>query len=66
MEKSRYVRIIEGERSEEMIQSNTSTPWGSEVPFESQRGQWQLKSSRMKRFLGGENGGRKRVSSAIQ
>ena len=25
-------------RSEEMTQSNTSSPWGSEVPLESQRG----------------------------
>ena len=38
MEKSRYVRIIEGEMSEEMTQSNTYSPRGSEVPFEYQRG----------------------------
>ena len=38
-------------RSEEMTQSNTSYPRGSEVPLESQRGWWQLKSPTMKRFL---------------
>ena len=36
MEQSRYVRLIK-ERSEKMTQSNTSSPRGSEVPFESQR-----------------------------
>ena len=34
-----------------MTQSNTSSPRGYEVPIESQRGRWQLKPSRMKRFL---------------
>ena len=29
---------LRGRRSEEMTQSNTSSPWGSEVPLESQRG----------------------------
>ena len=29
---------LRGRRSEEMAQSNTSSPQGSEVPFESQRG----------------------------
>ena len=29
---------LRGRRSEEMTQSNTSSPRGSEVPFESQRG----------------------------
>ena len=38
MEKSGCVRVIEGRRSEEMTQSNTSSPRGSEVPLESQRG----------------------------
>ena len=38
MEESRYVRVIEREEAEEMTQSNTSSPQGSEVPFESQRG----------------------------
>ena len=38
-------------RSEEMTQSNTSSPRGSEVSLESRRGWWQLKSPRMKRFL---------------
>ena len=36
---------------EEMTQSNTSSPGGSEVPTKPQRGGWQLKSPRMKRFL---------------
>ena len=30
-------RSLRGKRSEEMIQSNTSSPQGSKVPFESQR-----------------------------
>ena len=34
-----------------MTQSNTSSPRGSEVPLESQRGRSQLKSPRMKGFL---------------
>ena len=34
-----------------MTQLNTSSLRGSEVPLESQRGGWQLKSPRMKRFL---------------
>ena len=38
-------------RSEEMNQSNTSSPRTSEVFLESQRGRWQLKPSGMKRFL---------------
>ena len=38
MEKGGCVRVIEGRRSEEMTQSNTSSQRGSEVPFESQRG----------------------------
>ena len=29
---------LRGRRSEEIIKSNTSSPRGSEVPFESQRG----------------------------
>ena len=29
---------LRGRRSEEMTQSNTFSPWGSEVPFESHRG----------------------------
>ena len=40
-----------GRGSEEMTQSNTSSPRGSVVPLESQRVGWQLKSPRMKRFL---------------
>ena len=42
---------LRGRRSEEMIQLNTLSPPGSKVPFESQRGQWQSKSPRMKRYL---------------
>ena len=42
---------LRGRRSEEMTQSNTSSPRESEVPLESQSGSWQLKSPRMKRFL---------------
>ena len=42
---------LRGRRSEEMTQLNTSSPRGSEVPLESQWGQWQLKSPRMKRCL---------------
>ena len=34
-----------------MTQLNTSSLQASEVPLESQRGWWQLKSQRMKRFL---------------
>ena len=51
MEKDRYVRMMEGRRLEKMTQSNASFPLGSEVPFESERRSWQLKSFRMKRFL---------------
>ena len=38
MEKGGCVRVLEGRRSEEMTQLNTSSPQGSEVTFESQRG----------------------------
>ena len=38
MEKSGCVRVFEERRSEEMTQSNTSSPQGSEVPLKSQRG----------------------------
>ena len=38
MEKGGCIRVIEGRRSEEMTQSNTSSPRGSEVSLESQRG----------------------------
>ena len=34
-----------------MTQSNTSSSQGLELSFESQRGQWQLKFVRIKRFL---------------
>ena len=42
---------LRGRRSEEICQLNTSSPQESEVPFEFQRGRWQLKSPRMKIFL---------------
>ena len=29
---------LRGRKSDEMTQSNISSPWGSEVPFESQKG----------------------------
>ena len=48
MEKSRYTKIIEGEKVRRDFQLNTSSPQGLEVPFGSQR---QLKSPRMQRFL---------------
>ena len=38
MEKGRCVRAIEGRRSEEMTQSNTSSLQGLDVPLEFQRG----------------------------
>ena len=38
MEKGECVRVIEGRRSEEMTQLNTSSPRGSELLIESQRG----------------------------
>ena len=38
MEKSRNAKVIEGSSSKEITQSNTVVPWGSEVPFESQKG----------------------------
>ena len=51
MEKGGCVRVIEGEvvRRDDPIEYFLSTE--SEVPFESQRGLWQLKSPRIKRFL---------------
>ena len=51
MEKIRYVWVIRRRRSEEMTQSNTSSPLGSEVPFEAKSVRWQLKSPKMKRYL---------------
>ena len=54
MEKSRYVRVIEGEevRRDDPIKYFLSR--GSEVPFDFQRVCWQLKSPRVKIFLEGE------------
>ena len=40
-----------GRRSEEMTQLKTSFPQGSEVPFESLRRRWKLKSARLKRCI---------------
>ena len=51
MEKGKCVRVI----AEEEVRRDDSVeyflPQGSEVPLESRRGWWQLKSPRMKRFL---------------
>ena len=38
MKKSSNFGVIEGRRSEEMIQPNISFPWRPKVSFESQRG----------------------------
>ena len=41
MERCRRVGVsgsLRGRRSEDMTQSNTSSPWGSEVTLESQKG----------------------------
>ena len=58
---------LRGKRSEEMTQSNTSSLRGSEVPLESQRGQWQLKSPKNEEISGGgKDEGRKGVGSAIR
>ena len=45
-----------------MTQSKPSSPRGSDAPLESQRGRWQLKSPRMKRFLEEERMGREKES----
>ena len=42
---------LKGRRSEEMTKLNTSPSRESEVTSEFQRGWWQLKSPRIKRFL---------------
>ena len=42
---------LRGRRSEEMTQSNTSSPRGSKVPYKFHKRSWQLKSTRMKRFM---------------
>ena len=67
MEKSKYARIIEGRRSEEMTQSNTSTPRGSEVPFESQsRRVMAVKVPQNEEICeGGKDGESKGVGSAL-
>ena len=67
LSKERWRRVgmsgsLSRRRSEEMAQSNTFSPPAPEVPFESQRGWWQLKSHRMKEISGG---GRKGVGSTI-
>ena len=53
MEKGGCVRVIEGGRSEEMTQSNTSSPRGSEVPRESQRGVMAIEVPQNKEISGG-------------
>ena len=64
MKKSRYVRNLEGRRSEKMVQSNTSCPRGPEVLFESCV--MAIEVAQNKEISGGRNdGGRKGVGSAI-
>ena len=47
MEKVRNVEVIEDKE----VRGDTSCLPGVKVPFESQRGKWQLKSCTKKRFL---------------
>ena len=57
---------LRGKRSEEMTQSNTSSPRGSEVPLDSQKGVMAIKVPKNEEIFGGEkNGGRKGVGFAI-
>ena len=45
---------LRGRRSEEMTQSNTSSPRGSEVPLEFQKGVMTIKVPQNEEFSGGE------------
>ena len=54
---------LRGRKSEEMTQLNTSSPWGQEAPFESQKEHWQFKSPQDEEISGG---GRKGAFSAIR
>ena len=65
MKKTKYVRAIGERRSKEITQWNTFLP-RAEVPFESQRERWQLKSPRMKKFVEKERMGKKGVGFAIR
>ena len=59
IKKSRYVRFIEGRRSEEMAQSNAFSP-------QSPRWVMAIEVSQNKKICGGEkNGRRKEIGSAI-
>ena len=59
-EESGHVRIIEGRKSEEITQSNTFSPRGSEVPL-SPRGVMAIEVPQNKEISGeGKNGGTKR------
>ena len=42
---------LRGRKPKEMTHLNTSSPWGSKVPLEFQKGLWQLETPRIKRFL---------------
>ena len=60
-EKEQWIRVgvsgsIRGRRSEEMIQSNTSCLWVSQVPFKSQRGRGIEVPQNKKISEGGKNG----------
>ena len=57
---------LRGRRSEEMTQSNTSSPRGSEVTLESQRGVMAIEVPQDEEiFGGGKNGGKEGIGSAI-
>ena len=56
---------LRGRKSEEMTQLNTSSPQGSEVPFESQRRVMAIKVPQNEEIFGGKNGGRKEIGLAI-
>ena len=58
--------LLRGRRSEEMTQSNTSSPMGSEVPLESQRGVMAVEVPQNEEISGGKDGGRKGVGSTIR
>ena len=58
---------LRGRRSEEMTQSNTSSPRGSEVPLESQSGLMAIEVPQNEEISGGgKNGGREGIGSAIR
>ena len=58
---------LRGRRSEEITQSNTSSPRGSEVPLESQKEVMAVEVPQNEEISGGgKNGGRKEVGSVFQ